>query len=86
MMRELPVTYTLPFWRRFDVPIGALVEYAGMSKWLYRHPATHEVTVIFDCQPNSYARDQGGMKGTSWRVVAVEHGKNDEYQVTLDPV
>jgi hypothetical protein len=84
-MTRLRVTCTLPFARTFDVPVGALIEYAGMSKWLYHSPTTGRATVYFDSQPNSYARDTGGMKGTLWTVVAVVNGMTNEYQVTLCP-
>jgi len=82
------VTYTLPFPSTFDVPVGAVIEYAGMAKWLYRSSTTGQVTAYFDWQENSYARDTGGMKGTLWTVVAVENGMTGEYQiaqVTLCP-
>jgi hypothetical protein len=86
MSRELPVVYTLPFSKTFDAPIGATIEYVGMGKWLYRSPATDEVKTFFDSQPNSYARDTGGMKGTKWTVARIEARSPHELLVTIDPL
>ena len=87
-MAQQRLTYVLPFAGTFDVPIGAVIEYIGLSKWLYHSPSTGRVTAYFDRQANSYARDTGGMKGTLWTVVAVANeirGEYQEAQVTLCP-
>lgn len=85
MARELLVTYTLPFWKIFDAPISATIEYVGMAKWLYRSPGTNEVKTFSDHQANSYARDTGGMKGTKWTVSKVEATSFGDFLVTIDP-
>jgi hypothetical protein len=72
--------------RRFDVPLGGLLEYAGIGKWPYRRPETNQVSTFVDCAPNVSARDSGGMKGTVWKVVSIEKESSDKYRVTLDPV
>jgi len=82
----LPVMYTLPFSKAFDAPIGATIEYVGMAKWLYRSPGANEVKTFFDNQPNSYARDVGGMTGSKWTVTRIEARSSDEFLVTFDPV
>ena len=80
-----PVMYTLPFSHKFDAPVGAIIEYVGMAKWLYRSPHTGQVTTYFDRQANSYARDTGGMKGTRWAVVRVVEDPSGEFLVSLNP-
>ena len=86
MTTPATLSYTLPFRRGFDVPVGASIQYAGMSKWLYLSAVTGELTAHYDRQPNSYARDCGGMTGTVWIVTAVTDDASGECtMVTLDP-
>lgn len=71
MIQETSGVYQLQFWRTFGAPVGAILEYAGMAKWLYRDPSTGETLSFSGSQANSYARDTGGMKGTHWKVIGV---------------
>jgi len=77
--------YTLPFSHTFDAPVGAIIEYVGMAKWLYRSPHTGQVTTFVDHRANSYARDKGGMIGTRWVVVRVVEELSGEFLVSINP-
>jgi len=82
---DRPPAWRLPFSHAFDAPVGAIIEYVGMAKWLYRSADTSEVTTFFDHQANSYACDNGGMKGTRWVVVMVVEEPSGDFLVSIDP-
>ncbi len=57
---------------------GALLEWRGCTAgWRQIDPPSTDAT-FHDREANSYARDQGGMRGTRWRVRRVTSEGNGD--------